>query len=207
MKRARKATEVWSSESDHAYMLQRIRRADGWNRRTLRVFAEWLSSFRGLNPGTITVRIGSASTFVDSVTSRAGCSCARAFRSITVGEIEDFFVAYGKGHGKAALRSMQAAMRVFLRFAATRGWVNRELAGAVPSLRSYRLSGLPRGVNDEQISKVLDSPWTGGMCPRRDRAIVYLLAAYGVRRGQVSALRLADIDWRERTIGFAAHKG
>ena len=36
--------------------------------------------------------------------------------------------------------------------------------------------------------------------------MVYLLATYGVRRQQVSALRLADIDWRERTIDFAAHK-
>lgn len=34
-----------------------------------------------------------------------------------------------------------------------------------------------------------------------------LLASYGVRRGQVSALQLADIDWRERTVDFAAHKG
>ena len=206
MERARKATEVWSTESDRAYMLQRIQRADAWNRRTLRVFAEWLSSFRGLKPGTITVRIGSASTFVDAVTSRAGCSCARAFRSITAEQIEDFIVAYGKDHGKAALRSMQAAMRLFLRFAGTRGWVGRELVGAVPSLRSYRLSGLPRGVSDEQVTKILAAPWTRLACPLRDRAIVCLLAAYGVRRGQVSALRLADIDWREKTIGFAAHK-
>ena len=34
-----------------------------------------------------------------------------------------------------------------------------------------------------------------------------LLASYGVRRGQVCALQLADIDWRERTVDFAAHKG
>ncbi len=121
MKSARKVTEVWSSESDHAYMLQRILRADAWNRRTLRVFAEWLSSVRSLKAGTIAVRIDSASTFVDSVASRAGCSCARAFRAITIEEIEDFFIAYGKDHGKAALRSMQAAMRLFLRFAGTRG--------------------------------------------------------------------------------------
>ncbi len=54
---------------------------------------------------------------------------------------------------------------------------------------------------------MLGSPWEGGRCPDRDRAIVYLLATYGVRRAQVSALRLEDIDWIERTIVFAAHKG
>ena len=38
-------------------------------------------------------------------------------------------------------------------------------------------------------------------------AIVSLLACYGLRRGQVSALQLSDIDWGDRTIEFAAHKG
>jgi len=46
-----------------------------------------------------------------------------------------------------------------------------------------------------------------GLCPCRDRAIVYLLATYGIRRAQVSALQLEDIDWNARTIVFAAHKG
>jgi integrase len=102
---------------------------------------------------------------------------------------------------------MRSAMRLFLGFAACQGWVGVELANAVPSLRSYRLSGLPRGLSDEHLSRLLGSPWEGDECPRRDRAIVVLLATYGVRRGQVSALQLADIDWRERTVDFAAHKG
>jgi integrase len=42
--------------------------------------------------------------------------------------------------------------------------------------------------------------------PRRDRCILCLLATYGVRRGQVSALRLEDIDWRARTLDFVAQK-
>jgi integrase len=94
-----------------------------------------------------------------------------------------------------------------LKFAATRGWVGCDLADAVPSLLSYRLSGLPRGLSDEEMSTLLGSPWDRGECVRRDRAVVFLLATYGVRRQQVSALQLADINWCERTITFAAHKG
>src|SRR5262245_7383115 len=94
----------------------------------------------------------------------------------------------------AARRSMCSAMRLFLRFAAERGWVDWELTEAVPSLLGHRLSGLPRGLSDQQMSAVLGSPWVEGRCLRRDRAIVYLLATYGVRRAQVSALRLTDID-------------
>lgn len=198
---------VWSPESEGAYTHRRIERACAKNRRTLKAFAQWLANSRGLSPTTITLRIGSASTFVDVVTSRTGCSCAKSFRSITAQRIEDIFVEYGKDHGMAARRSMRAAMRLFLKFAACRDWVGREMADALPSLVSYRLSQLPRGISDEQLSKLLGAPWEGGVCLQRDRAIVFLLATYGVRRQQVSALQLTDIDWHERTIVFAAHKG
>jgi integrase len=173
----------------------------------LGAFAEWLATSRGLGAGTITVRLGSASRFVDAVTSSAGKPCAAAFRSLTSDGVEDFFVRYGKDHGMAARRSMQAAMRLFLAFAVERGWLGRHLVGSVPSLRSYRLAGLPHGLSERQLEKLLGAPWEGGSCWRRDRAIVYLLASYGVRRGQVSALLLGEIDWQERTIDFSAHKG
>ena len=82
MKKKRKSApkEVWSPESEHTYVLRRITRADARNRRTLKAFAKWLAGSRGLSPATITLRMGSASTFVDAVTSRAGCSCAPAFQ-------------------------------------------------------------------------------------------------------------------------------
>ncbi len=102
---------------------------------------------------------------------------------------------------------MRKAMRLFLEFAACREWVGREMADAVPSLVGYRVSHLSRGISDEPLSKLLATPREGGKCPRRDRAIVLLLATYGARRHQVSALQLTDIDWHARTIIFAAHKG
>lgn len=116
-----------------------------------------------------------------------------------------FFVGYAKQHGPAAVRSMQAAMRLFLRFAHWRGWLASELIAAVPSCRSYRLSGLPVGISDESLSKLFEGSWKG-RSPRRDRSVIVLLATYGVRRGQISALRLSDLDWSGKTIHFASHK-
>jgi integrase/recombinase XerD len=207
MKRSPKSSGVWTPDSERTYTRKRIDRADSRNRGSLRAFAEWLRSSRGLQPGSVTVRMGSACTFVDAVAAQSGRSCAMAFRLLTCVEIEDFFVDYAKKQGKAGLRSMQAAMRLFLRFAASRGWVGPELVQAVPSQRSYRLSHLPRGVSDAHLLKLLESRWESGQSGRRDRVIVYLLATYGVRRGQLSALKLTDIDWHAKTIRFAAHKG
>lgn len=206
MAKIRNEKSAWSPGSQRIYTRRTIARACAGNRPTLRAFAGWLKT-RGLGPGSITVRIGSACAFVDSVTASAGTACVQAIRSLTPDGVEDFFVRYGEGHGMAARRSMRSAMRLFLKFAASRDWVGQELAEAVPSLLGYRLKDLPRRLSDEQMSTLLGSPWEGGRCVRRDRAVVYLLATYGVRREQVSALRLADIDWRESTIDFAAHKG
>ncbi len=206
MEETRETKRAWSPATQARYARRLIGRACADKRPTLRAFADWLAEVRGLAPGSITVRLGSACCFVDAVTARAGPTCVQAFRSLTPDGVEDFFVRYGKDHGMAARRSMRSAMRLFLKFAASQGWVGRELADAVPSLRSYRLSSLPRGLSDEQLSMLLGSPWEG-RSPCRDRAVVYLLATYGVRRQQVSALQFADLDWRERTIDFAAHKG
>lgn len=207
MKKTSGEKQVWTPESEGLYLRQRIERAREGNRPTLGAFAEWLAEVRGLAPGTITVRLGTACTFVDEITDRAETACAEAFESLTPAGVEDFFVRYGKDHGAQARRSMQASMRLFLKFAVFRGWVGRELVDAVPKLPTYRLSGLPRGLKDEELATVLGSSWEEGKCPRRDRAIVFLLATYGVRREQVSALQFDDVDWQERTVVFAAHKG
>lgn len=205
-KQKKRPRSVWSPDSQCAYTRRRIERACAGNQPTLTAFAEWLAEVRGLAPGSVAVRLSSACSFVDAVTASARTPCIPALESLAPGDIEDFFVRYGKDRGLGARRNMRSAMRLFLAFAAFRGWVDRELVDAVPSLPSYRLSSLPRGLNDEEMSTLLGSPWDLGRCPRRDRAIVYLLATYGVRREQVSALRLVDVDWNGGTIVFAAHK-
>jgi integrase len=101
---------------------------------------------------------------------------------------------------------MQAALRLFLRFAAEEGWASPELVHAVPSFRTYGLSGVPRGLAETDVWRLLHSLGSSDVSAR-DRAIVLLLAVYGVRRGQVCALRFEDLDWRERSITFRAHKG
>jgi len=204
-KEARKEQLVWSPESQRVYTLRTIERASAKNRPTLRAFSEWLEA-RGLAQATITILLGSVKTFVEAVATRRR-SCAGALRALSADGVEGFWIRYGRGHGMAARRHMRTGIRSFLKFAASHGWVGGDLADAVPSLVGCRLSGLPHAISDEQLATLLRSPWVRGECIRRDRAVVYLLATYGVRRQQVSALQLADVDWHEKTIDFIAHKG
>lgn len=199
--------QMWSPDSPRAYTRWRIERACAGNQATLLAFADWLEEVRGLAPRTVETRMHSTCTFLDAVTAYAEASCTQTLKSLGPDRVEDFFVQYGEDHGMASRRNMRSAMRLFLRFTASKGWSDQELADAVPKLSSYQLSSLPRGLKDEELQTLLSSPWERGRCPLRDRAIVYMLATYGVRREQMSSLQLADIDWHERTIVFAAHKG
>ena len=177
-------------------------RAVAASRPALREFVAWLEE-RGLCPGSVTVRVASARVFVDDVAQGRRTVVPR-LRKLTADDVERFFVVYGESHGKCARRSMQAALRLFLRFAAQRGLASADLADTVPSLRSYRLSGVPRGLSDHDLSQGLSSLESESA---RDRAIMHVLATYGVRRQQVSALCLKDIDWPERRVTFDGHKG
>lgn len=198
--------EPWGNESEQRKVRSIIERTEEGNRSVLEQFTAWLNE-RGLSANTITVRVDSASAFVDGVGVLLDLDGERAIRSLTADAIEDSFVAYGANHGMGARRSMQSALRLLLEFASERGWIDRELREAVPRLRGWRLSGLPVGVSENELATLLSAPWEISECVRRDRAILWLLATYGVRRGQISALCLTDIDWENRTIRFGAHKG
>lgn len=197
---------AWTPEAEREYTCNAISAMATPARPTLRAFAVWLEHERGLDLGSITVRIQSARWFVEAaMTAHDRKSAARALRAVTVGDVEQFFVGYAKDHGTAARRSMQSAMRLLLQFAASRSWVAETLADAVPSMHGYRLSGVPRAISEKDLRTLIGS-LQGTGTSARDEAIGLLFAVYGIRREQVSALRLADVDWHTRTIRFAAHK-
>jgi len=168
---------------------------------TLRSFAVWLSEDRGSLLSTIRVRVASIRRFVVALKGNGG---VQALKSLTVTDVEDFFIEYGKDHGYAARRSMQAAMRLFFRFTASKGWLKQELAESVPSIRNYRLNTVPRGLSNETVRAMIT---IATQKSARDHAVVLLLAVYGVRRGQISNLRLEDIDWPKKIITFRPQKG
>ena len=200
-----KSCRPWGPERQREYTSNSIRKAAQPCRAVLRDYAHWLEHERGLAVGTITGRVTSARYFV-GVFAAGHPSLKEGLRVLDASGVEDCFVAFCSEYGPAARRSMQSALRLFLRFASERGWLSRELVGAVPTLQSYSLSHVPRATGEEDILRLVESVLIGS-ASARDRAIVLLLVGYGVRRGQVVGLRTGDIDWRLRTITFRRHKG
>jgi integrase len=70
----------------------------------------------------------------------------------------------------------------------------------------FTLDRLPRGPKWEDLPKILATVDRGTTQGRRNFAILLTLMTYGVRAGQLTSLRLDDVNWRDSRIAFPAAK-
>jgi site-specific recombinase XerD len=105
-----------------------------------------------------------------------------------------------------SMKTVGTALRSFFLFMRMEGLCDRRLEAAIPTVAHWRLSTLPRCLNDQQLEQVLVSFDASTPCAYRDRAIVSCLSTLGFRPGEVAALHLEDIDWRGGTIRLCTRK-
>ena len=115
---------------------------------------------------------------------------------LTPADVLAFVLAECRHRPQRSGKMLVTALRSLLRFLHVEGLIDRPLAQVVPSVAFWRLQGLPRGLDSDQVRALLDSCDTGTVNGRRDLAILLLLVRLGMRRGEVARLRLDDIDWR-----------
>lgn len=87
-------------------------------------------------------------------------------------------------------------IRSYIRFAIGQGECPPALLHAIPPVRRYRPSTLPRYVDAATIETIIAACGSSRPVEVRDKAIILLLARLGLRAGDVRDLRLDDIDWR-----------
>jgi len=169
----------------------------------LDAYLKWMCHYQHASEGTLGVRCHSITQFLEWLGPEA---MPEGLLRLSSDSIENFFISYAQSMGRSARRSMQSALRTFLRFCLHNGYIEQSLEHAVPTLRTYKLATVPRGLTDSQAHQVLRCINRNSHVGRRDYAILLLLYTYGVRGGQVRALRLEDIDWAQNQILFKALK-
>ncbi|MBM3299689.1 MAG: tyrosine-type recombinase/integrase [Deltaproteobacteria bacterium] len=169
----------------------------------LDAYLQWMRHYQHTSEGTLELRSYSITQFLQWLGPEAS---PEGLLKLTAERIEKFFLRYAQTLGHSARHSMQSALRSFLRFCLHQGYIKKPLDLAVPTLRTYKLATIPRGLTDTQAQQVLRCIHRNNHAGRRDYAIVQLLYTYGVRAGQLRALRLEDIDWIKNQILFKASK-
>lgn len=100
----------------------------------------------------------------------------------------------------ASAKATVTGLRALLRFLYLDGQITTPLAGAVLSAACWQLAALPRGVSPADLARIIDSCDRRSVAGRRDYAVIVLLARLGLRAGEVAALDLGDIGWRQGEI-------
>ncbi len=156
-------------------------------------YREYLAVERGLTAGTIEGYVLAVRPFLAG---RERDGDELDLDVLSAADVMAFVVARCPVQSKGAAKMTVTSLRSLLRFLHLRGLVAGPLADAVPSTASWRLSGLPRALEAEQLQALFDSCDRGNADGRRDYAVLVLLARLGLRAGEVAALRIEDVDWR-----------
>jgi integrase/recombinase XerD len=160
-------------------------------------YRAWLCSERGL--AAVTTR-NYADMVRPFVASRLNGARALGLRSLAAGDVLSFVLAECPHRRPGSAKLLVTALRSLLGYLHVEGVIARPLAPVVPSVAGWRLAGLPRGLAGEQVRALFDSCDLQTTVGVRDFAILKLLIRLGMRRGEVAALALGDIDWRRGEV-------
>ncbi len=118
---------------------------------------------------------------------------------VSAAEVSTFVLLQSRQRSRRSTETVVYALRALLRFLHVHGLITESLAEAVPSI-ARRREDLPRALPAEHVKLLLDSCDRTTPTGRRDYAILLMLARLGLRRCEVAALCLDDVDWRAGEI-------
>ena len=159
-------------------------------------YVTWMRDERGFTPSTVEQWSRTVGRFL-----RWWQQTNRQLRDLRADDVDAYFVSQATGRwSRVSVANTASALRAFLRYAGTRGMCTDSLAGSICRPRLYRQESLPYAPDWSDVRRMLADAETDKPRDIRDRAILLLLAVYGMRSGEVAALRRDQIDWAGGTL-------
>lgn len=159
-------------------------------------FADFMRLEQGLSPATIKYRCLDVEDFLD----RLGLDGDLRQVSITILDEVLLKRVQDGGYARSTVQTYATTLRAFFRYAEGRGWCRVGLATGIQAPRVFPQERLPIGPTWSDVQRLIATTDTGRPIDIRDRAIILLLAVYGLRAGEVVRLRLDDLDWERELI-------
>lgn len=157
----------------------------------------WMRNERGLSDGTIEMCCGAADEFFFWLTSRD-----IPLHAVKMVDIDSAIAAKNarRKYSRTTIRMYARGLRSFFGFAEERGWCAPGLSMGILSPRDYPQEGVPRGLAREDVQRLLATTEGSRPADKRDRAILMLLVAYGLRSREIRGLQLDDLNWEKETL-------
>ncbi len=169
----------------------------------LEAYARYLERERGLVSKTRKNYLPFVRQFLD----RKFGSAAIDFAGLQVMDIVTFVSRNAARMSAKHAQLMATALRSFLRFAQYHGDIPSNLAACVPTIASWSLSTVPKGLPRRDVERALAACNRRTASGRRDHAVLLLLARLGLRASEIANLTLDDIDWDAGCITIRGKAG
>ncbi len=157
-------------------------------------FERHLLEMRGLAPTTTAAHLRIVRQFLNVY-----CRATRELEELTIRDVERFIATKSRGLGRGALQSVVGSLRIFLRYCHDRKLLAAP-HGEIATPRKYRDERPPRAIPWELAQALLKSISKRTRMGCRDHAMLYLMAYYGLRTGEVCNLKLEDVDFARRVL-------
>lgn len=167
-------------------------------------FTEYLQREHGLSPQTIAYSGRTMRGFLQQI-----AEAELRLSTLTVAQVNDLLAqkVHGHSYARSTIHRWASVLRPFFRFAEERQWCRPGLADGLWVPRRYQQEGLPVGLSWDDVKRLLAAAAGDGPTDIRDRALVMLLAVYGLRAGEVVGLRLENFDWEREMLTVVHGKG
>jgi integrase/recombinase XerD len=161
-------------------------------------YQTWLREERGLAVASIDALMWEARYFCAWYVGR---SDTRNFMDLGIRDVDSYFEMRAPGLRRKSLKDVAERLRSLMRHLHRTGRTAADLAPHIIAPMLYAYESIPSTLSSEQIATVLKSA-RKDQSPMglRDYAILQLLSTYGLRVGEITHLRLEDIDWRAETL-------
>ena len=162
-------------------------------------FEQWLRRHRGIQDVTIDQHV----RHVNSLLPLLGDSIPYDATHIRTVLLQQFQSCSVRRAGVLA-----DSCRQYLRYLSAEGVCSPSLLNAVPSVKRWTKTSLPRYLAPEDIEKIIATCDLSKPVGLRNHAMFLLMARLGLRPGDIKALKFADLDWSKaqiRVCGKARH--
>ena len=159
-------------------------------------FASWMRQEQGWSEETILGYCNAVDCFFDRLN-----DCGIILESV---HIEDIDGQISHWHAcelsRTTIKNYAQRLRIFFQFAERQGWCMPGLADGIMPPRHLPGGRVQRGLDRDEVVRLLATTEGDRPADLRARAILLLLITYGLRAGEVAGLRLDDLNWADERL-------
>jgi len=119
--------------------------------------------------------------------------------SINAVNVDGYFATY-LGYAKSTISFACYVLKMFFSYALENGYMEEDMTQHIPRVKINKRSNLPSVFAKDEIERLLTSVDRGNPVGKRDYAIILLAVRYGMRVGDITALKLSNFDFTAKKI-------